>query len=160
MPCFTLKIPNFYLAKKSLIVSTGVDSIKFQKTISPAAGTELFTYATPRAPCWSHILLPTRALWGECRETENSKQSNTSFQQYRGVEALKTKICLWWVSTHLQESLGRTGERWRAGFVHSILQFSCKIGSTKKWHHSQVASLYIRQCRLCRLQGEADVAQG
>lgn len=89
-----LKVHNFYLAKKSLIVSFGVDSIKFQNTISPAAGTELSTYGTPRAPCWSHTLLPTTPLWGECRETENSKESNTSFQQYRGVGALKKKsVC-------------------------------------------------------------------
>lgn len=82
MPCFTLKVHNFYLTKKSVIISTGVYSIRFQKTNSPAAGTEVVRLCNSKGSVLvSHSATDKYYYREECRETENRKEWNSKIQQ-------------------------------------------------------------------------------
>lgn len=77
MPCFTLKVHNFDLAKSSVTVSTGVYSIRFQKMNSPAAGTEVIHLRKSKGSVMASYSATNKYYyWGEQR---NWKQEGLKY---------------------------------------------------------------------------------
>lgn len=74
MPYFTLKVHNFYLKIKSVIISTGVYSIRLQKANSPAAGTELVLLHKSKGSVLASCSATSKSsCWEEHRETRRNE---------------------------------------------------------------------------------------
>lgn len=150
MPCFALKVHNFYLTKKSVIISTGVYSIRLQKTDSPAAGTEIVHLGNSKGSVLvSYSATNKYYCLEECRGTRNGKEFNTKFQQ---------KWCRLTCNICRKVWIGQ--KRWRAVLVHSFHVLFHNISSMKRWHYSNVTPLSIMQSLNRQTPGsrEADMA--